>query len=532
MKTPLHKISAGTLIMGMLLSGGTLSLNAQTPKIVVGIMVDQLRGDYLEQLRPYFGSRGFNRLFAEGVYLSDLDFHNTVKDAPSGSAVIYTGAWPVANGVVSADVIDLERHRSVPVLSADPSKLKPEYSPAGLRLSTLADELALQNGALSKIYSVAGNPQVAVITAGHEGNAAIWLDESTSRWNSPAYYGTMPPVIANKSRTAPVSSKITSANWRPLHTGSHYSMGGLWTGDNFSYTFGTASRDDVARFKQSAPFNTEVTDAAIDLLKSMQSGSASSPAGMISLEYSLAPIDFDHDGDNRPELIDSYVRLDEELGRLIDAIYRDYGAQNALIFLSSTGYANEPTLTESQSKIPSGEITLKKAESLLNSYLSANYGNGDYVRLIRDGKLYLDEKFIRSKGADLSKIREEAKFFLLRMGGVSEAYTLDEVLGSGNSRAQQLSLSVDIKNTPDIFIFFTPGWSVTDDNAYPPVTERVRLSSPPTPAFILAPELEPQTVSYSVDATVMAPTVAQAMHIRSPNGAASKPLILKRKSTY
>ena len=525
----MKKQTVSSLMLGLMIGGSSLQCVAGEPKIVVGIVVDQLRTDYIEQLRPYFGTRGFNRLAAEGVYFPDVDFRNTVSDASAGTALVYTGAWPAFNGVASEEMLDQVMKRNVPVLATDPQKPKTDYSPENLRLSTIADELFINSGSLSKIYSVAGNPQVAVIGAGHAGNGAVWFDETLAKWNVPSYYGAAPAVISNRNRTSPTTTKIASTVWRPLYANEHYASGKAWNAGNFSYSFSGATRDAYTRFKNSAPFNAEVTDVAIDLLKSMQSAATEAQPGMLSVAYSVAPIGFDYDDDNRPELVDSYVRLDAEIGRLIDAIEKDYGAGNVLIFLSSTGYADEPAMPDGAAKLPSGEITLKKAESLLNAYLSASFGNGDYVLLIKDGKLFLDRKEAEKHGIDINRLRAEAKSFLLRMGGISEIFTIDEVMNSTNRRGESLALGIDPKNSPDLLLFFTPGWTVTDDNAYPEVSQKVRAASPSTPAFILAPDLKPQTITYTVDATALAPTIASTLRIRSPNGAASKPVYLERK---
>lgn len=520
----MKRLTTGTLLLGFL-AGGAITVTAQTPKIVVGIVVDQLRTDYLEQLRPYFGQNGFNRLIDQGVYLQDVDFRKSVSDAPTGAAVIYTGAWPAVNGVAGAEKLDGSLKRNVPTLASEGSKSRHEYSPEPLRLSTVADEIYIGNGPLTKIYSVAGDPQLAVVSAGHAGTAAVYLDDATGKWTAPAFYGTLPPAAGNRNRTSPPASKMSATVWRPLATAAlpHTTV---WSDPNFSYSFTGAGRDAVARYKQSAPFNSEVTDLAIDMIRAIQNGAKDQP-GMVSVGYSLAPINFDYEGDNRPELADSYMRLDAEIGKLLEALDKSYGKGNAVVFLSSTGYADEPEIPETEAKLPTGEITLKKAESLLNSFLSAEYGNADYVALISGGKVFLDRKVAESKGIDIRRLREEAKNFLMRMGGVSEAFTLDEILRGDNVRTADMSLAVDPKNAPDITLLFTPGWTVTDDNVYPAVSKKVRVSSPLTPAFILAPDLEPELITYTVDATRLAPTITSLLRIRAPNGASSKPLTLK-----
>ena len=504
----MKRLSTAPIISALLMAGATLSIEARSPGIVVGIVVDQLRTDYLEQLRPYFCNKGFNRLFSDGVYLQDVDFHNTVANAPAGAAVVYTGAWPSANGITSRHSKDL--------------------LPDQLRLSTIADELFISNGNLTKIYSVSGDPQVSVVTAGHAGSSAIAPDAYTGKWSSPSYYGSMPPAVANKNHTSPISARMASASWRPINVPGLTAQSPGQNND-FSYAFSGAGRDAYTKYIQSAPFNAEITDIAIDLLKTLQNGRQDKP-GMLNIEYSLAPYSYDYDGDNRPELIDSYIRLDAELGRLFDAIDKDYGSHNAVIFLTSSGYANEPEIQDAAARIPGSEISFKKAESLLNAYLSATHGNGDYVERISDGLLYLASKEIERKGLDISKVRNESRLFLLKMEGISDILTIDDAVGGGSSRSEEASLKIDYKNPPDLIISFSPGWTVTDDNVYPPVTYKVRHSAPLTPAFILAPDLKEDTVTTTVDATVLAPTISSILRIRSPNGSTSKPLNLKKKN--
>ena len=492
-----------TLLLGLLAGGWTVSAFAREQRIVVGIVVDQLRTDYLQQLRPLFGSKGFNRLMDQGVFIPDVDFHGVVADAPSGAAVVFTGTWPAVSGVASNARI--------------------EATPENIRVSTLADEFYVDGGNLSKVYSISADAQSAMVMAGHAGQGAVWLDENTGKWTSPSYYGPLLPAVANKNRTAPVTSRMASNSWRPLNAPSSYPGGASWNEGNFQYSFAGAGRDAIQKYKASPMFNAEGTDLAIDVLKSLKA----SDGGMLNLAYSLAPYRYDYDGDGRPELVDAYVRLDAELGRLLDGIEKEYGRDGAVVFLSSTGYARDPEVPEGNARIPSGEVTLRQVESLLNSYLSATYGNGDYVTRIRDGKLFLDSKEASRKGLDPQSLRRQAKDFLLKMSGVSGIYTIDEVWGSEGPLARQLALSVDPKDAPDLFILFNPGWTVTDDNVFPSVSEKVRLTSPATPAFILAPGLPPQSFDGTVEATTLAPTVSAQINIRAPNAAASRPLSLR-----
>lgn len=492
-------------------------------RLVVGIMVDQLRTDYLRQLSPLFGQGGFNRLMREGVFLTDVNFRNTVSDPASGAALIYTGAWPAFNGVAASETYDETLKRNVATLGTGASRS--HFTPEGLQLSTIADEIAVNGSGQARIYSIASDPQTAVIMAGHNGNGAIWVDENTGRWTTSTYYTGNPAFISNKGRNAALAQKINGTSWRPLLSSDQYPIfNNSRKPLDFYYTYQGAQRDSYSNFRNSAPYNEEATDLAIELLGQSNPAASGLPMGMLNIAYTAAPIDFDSDGDNRLELLDTYIRLDAQVERLLKEIDRQVGLDNSMVFLISSGYADEPDLRQEGSRIPGGEFSLRKAESLLNSYLSATHGNGDYVNSLSDDILRLNHSLIESKHLNATEIRNEAKAFLLKMGGVSEAFTIDEVSRGENPRIVDLTLAVNPKSAADIYLRYTPGWTVVDDNKYPEKRSKARSTSPLTPAFILSPQLTPKVIDSSVDATSIAPTITSNLHIRAPNGAGSKPL--------
>lgn len=513
----------GLAILGLASVGPTVHAANPETRLVVGIVVDQLRTDYLRQLSPLFGQGGFNRLMKDGVFIPDVNFRNTVADQPTGTAVIFTGAWPAFNGVPSANVYDETLMREVPVLGTGTGKSI--ITPEGLQLSTIADEIAINGGGSARIYSIAADPQTAVIMSGHSGNGAIWVDENTGKWTSSGYYSGTPSFIANKGRGAALAQKINGIYWRPLLSSDRYPLfNNSRKPFDFYYTYQGSKRDSYRNFRQSAPYNEEATDLAIEILSQSNPAAEGLPTGMLNVAYTAAPISFDTDGDNRLELMDTYVRLDAQIERLLAEIDRQVGLNNSTVFLVSSGYADDPAIPEINSKIPGGEFSYRKAESLLNSYLSATFGNGDFVKAINGNNILLDKKLIEGKRLNPAEIREQAKLFLLRMSGVSEAYTIDDIIRGDNHRVEDLSLTVDPKNAADLYIRFTPGWTVIDDTQYPEKSGKARHGSPLTPAFILSPSTTPKVVDGSIDVSSLAPTITSNLHIRAPNGASSKPL--------
>lgn len=510
---------------------GILSTGAQTqysrPKLVVGIVVDQLRTDYIEQLREYFGRNGFNTLIEEGVYIRDLDFGTPVSDAASATGMLYTGAWPSETGVASACVYDPITSSLIlplaPVAAGSPLN-SDSFTPAPIRVTTIGDELSVATDGAASIYSISMDPQQAVIMAGHTGKGAYWVNNTSGNWATSGYYGTLPSPLSTRNNRSPLSARIDTMKW----SGSPALTRIGWLppaakSRTFQISYNKRDRDAYRRWSESALSNTEITDAAIDIIGSLNLGQGSG-TDMLSIAYTAAP--YSSPGtDSRVTLTDTYLRLDAQLARLIEAIDRRVGRGNAIIWLSSTGYCEPTPADESRLRLPHGEFSVTKAKSLLNSYLGARYGNAQYVLAIRDSKVYFDHKAIESLRLDAEKVISDARQFLLKMSGVSEALTIHDILSGTTPEHQQLRRSLDAGRSGDILLSFTPGWVVAYDDRTPMSYKDSRRASTQTPAFLLMPGMEAEIINTPVEAARLAPTIAGAMRIRAPSGAKAKPLL-------
>lgn len=490
------------------------------PTLVVGIMVDQLRTDYVEYLRPMFVESGFKLLADSGVYMRDVDFVIRPADAAAASAMVYTGAYPSANGVPGAVKFDPAKMALAEVLSStDGLTAEP------LRLSTIADELAIDGGGLGLIYSLGTDATQAVVTAGHAGNGAFWIDPNSGRWSSTAYYPTAPQAIQLRNTQRSLTQRIDTMQWKPLLKLEQYP--GLPAQKKyypFRHTFPRSDRNVYKLWAQTPLANAEVTDVAIDLLRSMKLGQRGDVIDMLNIAYTAAPYKAVKDGDYRLELEDTYLRLDRQIARLVSAIRQYAGTDRTLIFLTSTGYYDDATPDQPKYRIPSGEFSAKRAQSLLNAMYTAKYGNGDYVTGYYDGHFYLNQKTLDQKNVDADRAAAEGRDFLARMSGVSSAHTTADILTLAPT--DPLRLSIDPRTAGHIYITIQPGWNMTDDTRFPATTSPVRLGAVSTPAFIMAPGLEPQTISEAVSATQLAPTLSRLLRLRLPNGTTARSLPL------
>lgn len=517
-----------TILLGLMTINVAVATDKDSgrPRLVVGIVVDQLRTDHLEYLRSLFGEKGFQRLMGKGVFVKDVDFKSHLDDPASATALIYSGAYPAVTGIPSEKIYYSASRKSEPALS-DPSSLgnftQEALSPANLRTSTISDEVVIDGEGLTSVYAISPNPQQAIIMAGHSGNCALWINDADGKWSSTAYYRDFPQFVTQINRNSPLRQRLDTIRWTPLLKTSEYpSVPASKQYYAFKYNFLGSDRDLYKRFKVSAPVNAEITDLAIRAIKDLPLGKRQNGIDMLSIGYTAAPYPYVNEGDGRIELADTYVRLDAQLGRLFDAIDKYVGLENSVIFLSSTGYYQDPTPVAEKYRIPGGEISMKRVESLLNSYLTAKYGNSDYIEKISDGQIYLNHKLLEAKTSDLNAAIADARDFIVKMSGVTSGKTLSEILSDATTEGERMRNSIDPKKSGDIFLIFSPGWKVTDDTQYPAVSTLQRDATPSTPFFLMAPNVTPTVITTPVDAVQIAPTISSTLHIRAPNGASGR----------
>jgi hypothetical protein len=266
---------------------------------------------------------------------------------------------------------------------------------------------------------------------------------------------------------------------------------------------------------------------ALEYIKNLSLGKHEGP-DMLNLAYSLQPYEFTKTPENRYELVDGYVKLDAYLGQLLSTIDHQVGKDNAIVFLAATPPSSRRRRDDERWNIPSGEFSTRKAVSLLNLYLIALHGNGDWIKAFADDGFFLNEALIKERNEDIRVIRQESADFLKRMSGVDRAYTIDAILDANTTadNAEAMRRNTVVSVAGDVHVELAPGWELVDDYNTPGVhTGKVTINALTTaPAYILAPGIKPEIIKTPVDARIIAPTIAGQMHIRSPNGAALAPL--------
>lgn len=520
------------LVVVLLASMVGMSLSAagskERPKLVVGIVVEGLQTDYIENLRDYFSEGGFKRLLRDGVVISNADY-GTALDPVAATALIMTGASPSVNGIGSEFNYNVEAQRLDPTL-LDASTIgnftNETYSPSNLLVSTLSDEVRIAGGGVTNVYALAPDPQQAILLAGHAANSAFWISDTNGNWATTTFYKDVPALIGGRNRLAPLTSRLDTMSWTPMMQIADYpELPEHLKHYPFRYVFPRGNSDRYSIFKNSASVNSEVTSLATEFLKSLPLGKHDG-VDMLNVSYTVAPFEYAKNPDNRLETMDSYLRLDRNLEQLFASVDHATGG-NSVIFLVATPPSSSVRRDDEKWNIPYGEFSTRKAGSLLNMYLMAVFGTGEWVKGFHNGHFYLNNTLIKEKNLDAKAVRSEAAAFIARMSGIKDVFTIDQILsGDAGENANAIKRNTTINTAGDILVNVIPGWEIINDYVGIPTSSNQveRIVAATAPAFIIAPGIDPKRIDTPVDARAIAPTVARILRIRSPN-AASVPAI-------
>lgn len=515
----MNHIVKSHILLTLLLSLLSLTAKAQTPQtqspLVVTITVEGLSTDYLRLVSDQLVEGGLKRFLNEGVTLSRLDYGPGLDGAASAT-LVYTGASPSVNGVPAALVYDLST--KLPKSSLHDGSMignftDETFSPASIKVSTIADELRMESDGKGRVYSIAPTSHTAIAAAGHAGNGAYWINDMTANWASTAYYKDMPAAVKNRNYQNGLAARLDSMRWVPLLNMSLYP--GV-TEEQLKHPFHvTYPRKDVQRvrkFLTSPLANAEVTDLAIEVLDETHLGTGAA-TDMLAVGYVIPT------AASRTQIVDSYLRLDRDIARLLAAIDRVAGKGKATVMLAGTPTSQGASADDKKWNIPAGLYSVKRALSLLGIQLMAVHGNGEWVLGYHDRNFYLNRNLIKDKGLSLQDFRQEVADFLGRMAGISNVVTIDDIIASrAGDNPQAVKRNTSLTHAGDVIIEVAPGWQIVDDGTGR-ASGAQRHTAVDIPAFFIAPEMKRMQIDIPVDARTLAPTVAKLLLIRAPNGA-------------
>ncbi|MCG2793624.1 MAG: alkaline phosphatase family protein [Weeksellaceae bacterium] len=396
--------------------------SGERPKLVVGLVVDQMRWDYLYRFEKKFGQGGFQRLLGEGYSLNNVHIPYIPTVTAIGHASIYTGSVPSIHGIAGNDWTDKETGKNVYCTTDD--SVSPvgtndrkigSHSPKNLWSTTVTDQLRIASNFRSKVVGVSLKDRASILPAGHNPTGAFWFDDSTGNFVTSSYYMNELPKWVTDFNNQKIPEKLLANGWQTALPIAEYTES---TADNVDWEnpVGTAQQPvfpyknllaDYASKKgviRTTPFGNTLTlkfaDAALDNY-ALGKGSETD-----FLAINLASTDYvGHSyGPNSIEIEDTYIRLDRDLAAFFKMLDEKVGKNNYLVFLSADhGAANAEGFLQAN-KILGGFFDEGMAKNL-GAELEKKYANSKLILAVDNYQIYLNQNLIKEKNLDEEAIK-------------------------------------------------------------------------------------------------------------------------------
>ncbi|NDW09076.1 alkaline phosphatase family protein [Dysgonomonas sp. 520] len=507
------------------------SVQAQTtvseaPKLVIGITIDQLRGDYFELFQHTFSEKGFKRLLNNGLVYQNMEFDFPEINSSSAIATIYTGANPFYNGIFLDKKYLADKKREVSIFDDDDflgNYTSEKLSPKALRVSTITDELEVASGSSSRVYAFAPNQAQAIIMAGHAGNAAYWIEDYSGKWATTTYYKDFHWSVEQENRNGTYSTRIREYVWKPLKAISSYkAFPYTQTISDFQHIF---SGDNSYKDLKTSPYvNENICQTALKVVSKAEMGKRSYP-DFLALTLYAGNFRGIEDKNYSLEIQDTYARLDKDIATLLDDVEKTVGLKNTLIFVTSTGYFDANDEYPDKVNMPDGKFFYDRCQALLNMFLMAKYGQEQWVEYFYNNQIYLNRKLIEKKGLNLEEIQNKAAEFVIQFTGVQDVATYTQLLtDKANSNMSKYKNLFNKDLSGDIFVEIQPGFRIVDDKEVSVVEKRIRETAVSSPVIFYGYNIQPQRIKRTIKAEEIAPSICRLLRIRSPNAARAKVL--------
>lgn len=432
------------LVFLLMIVGGFYSLAQQKlarPKLVVGIMLDQMRWDYLYRYSErYSTTGGFNRLLQEGFACENTMIPYSPSVTACGHSTVYTGSSPAITGIVGNSWWDKATQRPMyctednTVSSVGSNTKSGKMSPRNMLVTSIADELRLATNFKSKVIGVAIKDRGAILPAGHSANAAYWYDNFTGKWISSTYYINSLPdwAIAFNQRNLP--DTYYAKGWSLLYPLNSYTLS---TEDDKAYeakTFGNAFPYDLKKFigKDYGKISTTYhgNEMTFEFAKAALQGESLGKDGVTDLlAVSFSSPDYiGHSfGPNSIEAEDAMLRMDRSLGDFLDFLDQKVGKGQYTVFLTADhGVAHIPEFNQ-ENKLPGGRVFMGKLVEKLNKSLEEIYKINPLIVSDDNYQLYVNHLKLDSAKIASTEILSWLKSELTKEPGIDRTFTMDEL---------------------------------------------------------------------------------------------------------
>lgn len=504
------------------------------PRLVVGMVVDQMRWDYLYRYANRYGDGGFKRLLREGFSCENTLINYTPTVTACGHTCVYTGSVPAVHGIAGNSWYSRELRRGMycaedtSVTTVGSTSEAGKMSPRNMQVTTIGDELRLASNFKSKVVGIAIKDRGAILPAGHSATAAYWYDGSTGNWVSSSYYMDNLPDWAVDFNSMKWPARYLSHAWTTLYPVNTYALS---TEDNKPYEgpfkAGQApvfphdpggEKGNPFKSISSTPFgNTMTLEFAKKALEAYQLGKGP-VTDMLAISLSSTDYIGHQFGPNSIEAEDTYLRLDKDLAAFFTYLDKTVGKGQYLFFITADhGVAHVPGFMQ-ENKLPGGSWSDGKMVNDINQLVKEKMGIAKVILAQDNYQLYLDHDAIEKAGKSEKEVSDVVIAALLKDPAISDAFRLKELMTTTLPEPMRTMLAngFNVKRSGDIQFILLPGYmeggkTGTTHGVWYPYDAHI-------PLVWMGWGIQHGKSNRTMGMTDIAPTIAAMLRIQMPSG--------------
>ncbi|MBQ3259532.1 MAG: alkaline phosphatase family protein [Alistipes sp.] len=511
---------------------------AERPRLVVNIVVSSMQADDLQRYAEGFGAGGFRRLTDGGVIFTESRYNYMQTTTPVSLATLSTGAMPSTHGIVSqrwsdyvdSKMVDLTLDKSVSGL--EQREGKDAHSPRNLIAPTLTDA-TYKADSCSRLITIATDPVSAVVMGGKKGYA-FWIDEERCRWTTSSYYTPYLPTWVKEYNSENMPLLFGENSWQSLHTAEAYRNSRKST-ITFKEPAGSKSArkskshgefiNNYGKISRTPTGNTAIFDFAKYAVTSLNLGIDEhtdilniclDPARNVASRY----------GNESVEYEDMLYALDRDLAAFLGYVRTHLKNDEALLVVLTSDHGTSPAYNHD--KTPKERFNVRQFEVIVNAFLSAKYGQGQWILGYIDHSIYINHNLVYEKRLSIAEVQNEVATFAMQFRGVSHALSSTAMRMSyfGSGYAQKMQNSFYPRRSGDVVINLMPEWIEARDEVVS-MSGSMYGYDTHVPLIFWGAGIRPRRIDEPVCMTSVAPTVARLMGIAEP--AASEGAVLNVK---
>ena len=430
-----------------------LSIITASPRLTVVVVVDGLRQDNLDQLRPYWQQGGL-RLMSEEAYQTTIAFPHLVYGGNETTATLMTGVTPSSHGYALDNYFSRSDRHIHPLLDDDKEKgigTEDAFSPRALLSPTIGDKLRMRVGQNAKIFAVGIHPETTVLLAGHSANGCCWIDEVHRCWASTSFYPVGLPSVADEMNVNGHFEEMAAKLWTPrLNITSYISPTEHEIRKSFTYY-----SNEILR--QAPVANTLVIELALALQKAEKLG-MDQTQDLLLLELNTVTPAATADRIQSAEQEDMYLCLNQDLGYLIEQLQRRIGRQHFEVLVVGRPVLGIGAETMTMAGMPVNQFNVDRAAALISTYLMALYGHERWVDGGYGQSIFLNRTLIEQKRLNLETLQRQVANFLMEFEGIQIALPGHEAM-----LYPLLNTTLNKKHCGDVIFLLQPGWQLMQD---------------------------------------------------------------------